>query len=55
MNSLVEIVGEENFYIDEDMSRHTTFRAGGKAKYFVTPKKHRRFEKSNCLCQRTRD
>ena len=38
MNSLVEIVGEENFYIDEDMSRHTTFRAGGKAKYFVTPK-----------------
>ena len=36
MNSLVEIVGEENFYIDEDMSRHTTFR--GKAKYFVTPK-----------------
>ncbi len=37
MNSLVEIVGEKNVLIDEDMGKHTTFRAGGKAKYFVTP------------------
>ena len=34
---LINILGKENVFTDEDMSKHTTFKAGGKAKYFVTP------------------
>lgn len=31
------ILGEENVLKDEAMSRHTTFRIGGNAEYFLTP------------------
>ena len=34
---LCAIAGEENVLRDEPMSRHTTFRIGGPADYFVTP------------------
>lgn len=34
---LCRIVGEGNVLIDEDMKKHTTFKAGGTARYFVTP------------------
>lgn len=34
---LCNILGKENVFTDEDMKKHTTFKAGGKAKYFVTP------------------
>ncbi|MCR4672600.1 MAG: UDP-N-acetylmuramate dehydrogenase [Lachnospiraceae bacterium] len=33
--ALVSAAGEENVYADEPMSRHTTFRIGGPADYFV--------------------
>lgn len=36
-DKVVDIVGEENVHIDEPMSRHTTFRIGGSADYFVKP------------------
>lgn len=36
--SLCRILGEENVLKDEPMSRHTTFRVGGAADWFVTPK-----------------
>ena len=34
---LIQIAGEEHVCIDEPMSRHTTFRVGGKCDYFVSP------------------
>ena len=34
-DKVVDIVGEENVHTDEPMSRHTTFRIGGNADYFV--------------------
>ena len=34
---LCEIVGEENVLVEEPMNKHTTFRIGGPADYFVTP------------------
>ena len=34
---LCNILGEENVLVNEDMKNHTTFRAGGAARYFVTP------------------
>lgn len=36
-NALVALVGSDNVKTNEDMSKHTTFRAGGMAKYLVTP------------------
>lgn len=36
-DKVVDIVGEENVHTDESMSRHTTFRIGGNADYFVKP------------------
>lgn len=36
-NQLCGIVGSDNTYLDEPMSRHTTFRIGGPADYYVTP------------------
>lgn len=35
--ALCDITGNENVLVDEPMSRHTTFRIGGPADYFVTP------------------
>lgn len=34
---LIYIVGEDNVFVDEPMSRHTTFKVGGPADYLVTP------------------
>ena len=34
---LYSIVGRENVQCDEPLSKHTTFRIGGAASYFVTP------------------
>ncbi len=34
--ALCETAGQENVFIDEPMNRHTTFRIGGPADYFVT-------------------
>lgn len=36
-NQLCGIVGSDNMYLNEPMSRHTTFRIGGPADYYVTP------------------
>lgn len=36
-DKVVDIVGEGNVHTDEPMSRHTTFRIGGSADYFVKP------------------
>ena len=38
---LCHITGEENVLRDEPMSRHTTFRIGGPADFFVTAGKER--------------
>ena len=36
-NQLCGIVGSDNLYTNEQMSKHTTFRIGGPADYYVTP------------------
>lgn len=35
---LCEIVAKDNVLIDENMAKHTSFKVGGNAKYFVLPK-----------------
>ena len=37
IEKIKQIIGMENVLENEDMSRHTTFRAGGSAKYFLIP------------------
>ncbi|MGN0370368.1 MAG: UDP-N-acetylmuramate dehydrogenase [Butyrivibrio sp.] len=37
LTELQLLLGEENVYVNEPMSSHTTFRTGGNAGYFVTP------------------
>ena len=34
---IAEVVGSDNVVMNEDMGKHTTFRTGGKAEYFITP------------------
>ena len=36
-SELIRIVGDGNVFLDEDMSKHTTFRVGGPVKCFVCP------------------
>lgn len=36
-NQLCDIVGSDNTYTEEPMRKHTTFRIGGPADYYVTP------------------
>lgn len=37
-DKLTSVIAKERVYVDEPMSRHTTFRVGGPADFFVTPK-----------------
>lgn len=37
LDELEQIVGEEAVFVDEPMNKHTTFRIGGTADYFVNP------------------
>lgn len=36
-NQMCDIVGSDNVYVDEPMNKHTTFRVGGKADYYIVP------------------
>ena len=37
-DKLINVIAKDSILIDEPMSRHTTFRVGGPADFFVTPK-----------------
>ena len=47
---LKEFAGAENVLTDEPMSRHTSFRIGGPADYFVTPGDEDSIRKILCWC-----
>ena len=51
LNELYRIVGEENVKLDEPMSKHTTFRIGGPAAYFVTPMDTEELSQVVALCR----
>ena len=50
LKDLCHITGEENVLTDELMSRHTTFRIGGPADFFVTPEKKEQIGQIIELC-----
>ena len=51
MNELYRIVGDKNVKIEEPMSKHTTFRIGGPAQYFVMPETIEELGQIVLLCQ----
>ena len=50
-NKLEQIVGEENLKENESMTLHTTFRAGGLARYFVSPSNIEEIKKIIEVCK----
>lgn len=50
-NQLIQIVDKERLLLDEPMSKHTTFRVGGPADYFVMPKCAEEVQKTVALCR----
>ena len=51
LKDLCHITVEENVLTDELMSRHTTFRIGGPADFFVTPEKKEQIGQIIELCR----
>lgn len=49
-NHLIQIVEENRVLLDEPMSKHTTFRVGGPADYFVMPKNVQEVQDVVALC-----
>lgn len=50
-NDLIQMVGQEEVLENEPMSLHTTFKIGGPADYFVTPRNASDLQKVIRLCQ----
>lgn len=51
LNKLKNILCDECIYIDEPMKKHTTFRVGGNADFFVTPKTKEEVKAVISLCK----
>ncbi|MBE5880680.1 MAG: UDP-N-acetylmuramate dehydrogenase [Lachnospiraceae bacterium] len=50
-NQLIQIIDKERVLLDEPMKKHTTFRVGGNADYFVMPKTAEEVKGVVILCQ----
>ena len=50
-NKLAAIVREEQVQKEEPMQKHTTFRVGGPADYFVMPESREQVQKVVALCK----
>ena len=44
-NKLTDYIEAERIYREEPMKKHTTFRVGGNADYFVVPKTEKEVER----------
>lgn len=51
-NKLLTILDKEKVYLDEPMKKHTTFRVGGPADYFVTPSTVEEVKNIVTLCKK---
>ena len=50
-NNLKDMIEESRVYVDEPMKKHTTFRVGGPADYFVVPKTKEEVKNIVALCR----
>lgn len=51
IDGLSRIIGKENIKLDEPMAKHTTFKIGGPAQVFVTPKNIEEIQQVVLLCK----
>lgn len=51
-NQLIQIIDKAHVLLDEPMKKHTTFRVGGNADYFVMPKTTEEVRNIVSLCQK---
>lgn len=51
-NQLINIIDSSRVYRDEPMHKHTTFRVGGNADYFVVPRTWKEIQKVIAFCQK---
>ena len=51
-NELIDIIDKARVYLDEPMKKHTTFRVGGPADYFVTPNTVEEVKAIIALCKK---
>ena len=49
-NRMMDIIDEKRIYTDEPMKKHTTFRVGGNADFFVIPKTVEEVKQTFMLC-----
>ena len=52
-NQLINCIDKERVLVDEPMKKHTTFRVGGNADYFVMPQNAEEVKKVVALCKGT--
>ncbi len=50
-DKLTDYIEEKRIYKEETMKKHTTFRVGGNADYFVVPKTEEEIQNIICLCK----
>lgn len=50
-NQMIQIIDKERVLIDEPMKKHTTFRVGGNADYFVMPRTTQEVQQLVALCK----
>ena len=51
-NQLIQTIDEERVLMEEPMKKHTTFRVGGNADYFVMPRSADEIKKTIALCRK---
>ena len=51
-NQLIQIIDKERVLFDEPMKKHTTFRVGGNADFFVKPSTVEEVKRAVALCQK---
>lgn len=48
---LTEVINREQIFIDEPMKKHTTFRIGGPADYFLVPEDKEQVQRITAICK----
>lgn len=51
LNQFCSVLGSDNVMVDEPMSKHTTFRVGGAADFYLNPHSIEELKKVLCICE----
>ena len=51
LNQFCSVLGSDNVMMDEPMSKHTTFRVGGPADFYLNPHSTEELKRALCICK----